>query len=420
MVHAPNEVAFGGGGTDARQFRCIKTSVMCKALERLLIEPFLRRILGSAPIRAFVILAAVLAGVTAPSAARPHASAQAGIAWQVQGEWRANDSSEAIRGGDAVEAGSLLQPVGTAGAHAVAVLLPDSQRVFYECFTQEDCARGFRVPHLMRAPDPLAVEMLARVRAELARAGRAATDAPASLQKPMPRDEFVAALDPENRVEIGGLAARLPNGHYACDAKRIDSSDGEPLRIDVEKNSPRLPIFLPGAGIYEITIRDDRDNPRIDLLVAAETSDRAPELAKPFDKAKALLKAWNAIFYAWPVHELLREYLEALVFDVKPMETGEINTVADADGARTDSVAAEPQFSPQAGYFGGDTEVSLQCPTPGATIHYMLDGAQPTANSPEYHAPIVVKASGITIKAFASAPGKKDSPVVTGTFLIQH
>ena len=41
------------------------------------------------------------------------------------------------------------------------------------------------------------------------------------------------------------------------------------------------------------------------------------------------------------------------------------------------------------------------------------------AISSEYQAPIVVKGTELTIKAFAAAPGKKDSPVVTGTFRIE-
>ena len=35
-----------------------------------------------------------------------------------------------------------------------------------------------------------------------------------------------------------------------------------------------------------------------------------------------------------------------------------------------------------------------------------------------YRAPILVKGTALMIKAFASAPGRKDSPVVTGIFRI--
>jgi hypothetical protein len=86
----------------------------------------------------------------------------------------------------------------------------------------------------------------------------------------------------------------------------------------------------------------------------------------------------------------------------------------------TAGVAGEPRFSPEPGVFGGDTEVTLRCDTPGATIHYTFDGSQPGANSPVYSAPISVKGTALTIKAFASVPGQRDSAVVMGMYRIRE
>ena len=70
------------------------------------------------------------------------------------------------------------------------------------------------------------------------------------------------------------------------------------------------------------------------------------------------------------------------------------------------------------GAFNGDIAVTLQCDTAGATTYYTVDGSQPLNGSTIYRAPIMVKGTELTIKAFASAKGKKDSPVVTGIFRI--
>jgi hypothetical protein len=86
----------------------------------------------------------------------------------------------------------------------------------------------------------------------------------------------------------------------------------------------------------------------------------------------------------------------------------------------TAGVAGEPRFSPEPGVFAGDTEVTLRCDTPGATIHYTFDGSQPGAYSPVYSAPISVKGTALTIKAFASVPGKRDSAVVMGVYRIRE
>ena len=83
------------------------------------------------------------------------------------------------------------------------------------------------------------------------------------------------------------------------------------------------------------------------------------------------------------------------------------------------TVAGEPHFFPEPGVFAKDTVVTLRSDTPGAVIHYTFDGSQPVASSPVYEAPISVKGTELTIKAFASVPGRKDSAVVTGIYRIR-
>jgi hypothetical protein len=89
-------------------------------------------------------------------------------------------------------------------------------------------------------------------------------------------------------------------------------------------------------------------------------------------------------------------------------------------GVQPSQSAGEPKFFPEPGIFRGDTEVNLRCDTPGCAIHYTFDGSQPVAGSPIYGAPISVKGTELTIKAFASVPGKKDSAVVTGIYRIRE
>jgi hypothetical protein len=87
--------------------------------------------------------------------------------------------------------------------------------------------------------------------------------------------------------------------------------------------------------------------------------------------------------------------------------------------SRSLGVAGEPRLFPDPGVFANDTVVTLRCDTPGAVIHYTFDGSQPVASSPVYVAPISVKGTELTIKAFASVPGSKDSAVVTGIYRIR-
>jgi uncharacterized membrane protein len=109
--------------------------------------------------------------------------------------------------------------------------------------------------------------------------------------------------------------------------------------------------------------------------------------------------------------------LPASFLQATPEQTTEQPAVV---ATSADGIAGEPKFSPEPGVFAGDTQVTLRCATPGAVIHYTFDGSQPVAGSPVYTAPISVKGTELTIKAFASVPGKKDSAVVTGIYRIRE
>ena len=83
------------------------------------------------------------------------------------------------------------------------------------------------------------------------------------------------------------------------------------------------------------------------------------------------------------------------------------------------SLTKEPPVCPPAIHgqlylFEGETEVSFSCKTPGATIHYTLDGSEPTENSPVYKDPVLISESG-PIRARAFKQGMPPSPLVFQT-----
>jgi hypothetical protein len=354
--------------------------------------------------------------------------APAGLAWHVQSLWQVEGKGAPILTGDTVRPGSLLQPGEGTTNHSITVLLPDGQRVLYECFTAEDCARGFRVPSLFRRPEPFAVEMLARIHAVLVSGNHDFSTKSTTKQAPeLPRDEVVAVLGPDNRVQVEGLASRLSNGRYTYDLRPLDRAYPSQFHLALEKRAPSITLSLPSSGLFVVTITDDLHTPRINLFLAAVKPAQATSISKSFREAKELLEDWNGD-YGWPVHDFQWAYLEWLVQGAKPVtparQAGQIASNADAMDGRVETsvdragVTAEPTFSPKAGLFAGDTAVALRCETQGATIHYTVDSSQPIASSPVYRAPIMVKGTELTIKSFASAPGKKDSAVVTGIFRI--
>ena len=365
---------------------------------------------------AFALLVPALIG-----AQEPRGELRDGIAWRVIGNWSIEGGKRLISEGDFVPPDALLRPVEGTKEHSVTVLLPDGQRILYECFTSRDCARGFRVPALYRSPTASAQELLARVNA-VTQTKRKPDDAAGHEDEvPVPRDEAVAQLGTDNAVEVAGLPAALSDGKYSYAVRPVSRvSDrktlGKQTRRSFVKQGRSVKLLIPSDGLYEITIFDRLNSPRVDLLLAAVRGPRAAKMRKSFGDIEDLLKDWNEDYQGWPVHELRRHYLRSVMLGVKPSEARE--PIAAAKHASGSDVACEPVFSPAPGLFKTDTEVSVQCETPGAIVRYTVDGSQPLESAAVYGAPIVVKGTALTIKAYASAPGKKDSPVVTGIFRI--
>jgi hypothetical protein len=80
--------------------------------------------------------------------------------------------------------------------------------------------------------------------------------------------------------------------------------------------------------------------------------------------------------------------------------------------------AKAPSFSPKAGTYVAAQTVTLSDSTPGASIYYTINGANPTTASTRYTRAVTVKTNE-TIKAVAVAPGYTNSAIVTATYRIE-
>jgi sugar lactone lactonase YvrE len=83
--------------------------------------------------------------------------------------------------------------------------------------------------------------------------------------------------------------------------------------------------------------------------------------------------------------------------------------------ANTSSTAMTPAFSPGPGTYSSSQSVAMSDATPGAVIHYTMDGSTPSASSSVYSTPIAVSTT-TTINAIAIAPGYANSPVGSATY----
>jgi len=231
------------------------------------------------------------------------------------------------------------------------------------------------------------------------------------------RDEAVAPIGSDNKVEVAGLASALSDGIYSYSIGSPLHAGVQHVRSPLEKHGRSIKLSVPSDGLFDVRIYDRLNTPRIDLLLVALRQPRAARVSKSYQAVEVLLKDWNEDYQGWPIHEFRRAYLRSVMFGIAsaaPPQTA-IYSLPKSQAA---DVACEPQFKPDPGVFKNDTEVVLLCDTPGATIRYTVDGSQPLEGATTYGAPIIVKGTALTIKAYASAEGKRDSPVVTGIFRI--
>jgi hypothetical protein len=80
-------------------------------------------------------------------------------------------------------------------------------------------------------------------------------------------------------------------------------------------------------------------------------------------------------------------------------------------------VVATPTMTPAPGTFDHSVAVTLASTTPGAVIHYTVDGSVPSATSPTYGTPITV-ATTTTLNAIATLSGDTPSAVATGAYTL--
>lgn len=76
-----------------------------------------------------------------------------------------------------------------------------------------------------------------------------------------------------------------------------------------------------------------------------------------------------------------------------------------------------PSFSVAAGDYYGPQFVSLNCETEGATIHYTIDGSEPTEDSPEFSGYVAVT-EPTTIRAIAVKDKALDSEIASAEYSI--
>ena len=93
-------------------------------------------------------------------------------------------------------------------------------------------------------------------------------------------------------------------------------------------------------------------------------------------------------------------------------------TVSLSGSVTISNMVAMPTFSPEGGTYMNEQTVTIECATAGATIHYTLNGTDPTENSPVYAGPITVN-TDMTIKAMGVKENWLNSEIASASYVIR-
>ncbi len=120
----------------------------------------------------------------------------------------------------------------------------------------------------------------------------------------------------------------------------------------------------------------------------------------------------SATFYTVPITISGSETIQAIAVAANYLDS------AVAVGTYTiGPPAATPALSVPSGTYTAAQTVAMTDTTPGAAIHYTIDGTSPTTSSTEYSSPVTVGYSE-TVQAIAAATGYSASAVATATYTI--
>src|SRR5215813_9180160 len=234
--------------------------------------------------------------------------AENGIAWDVQGNWQLNHTSNLLRRGDDIAPGSLLTAETSTNASILA-LLPDGQRLLFECHESSSCSQGFRVPALLEKPDDAAIKLFDSIRAAMHQPAGNTLPAPAPNTS---QTEAIVPMQTDGTILLKQPLAALPPGKYRMTIQRESDAQQSEQQLTWLGPQDDERLSVPGTGVYSLRLFGDLGVERMRVFLLVESASLFPSQQEAFTEAKKDLQEWNESFPGWPMHDWLQLFLRFL------------------------------------------------------------------------------------------------------------
>ena len=185
----------------------------------------------------------------------------------------------------------------------------------------------------------------------------------------------------------------------------VDSSNPSPVASAAFTVTATLPVAQP-----TITPKGGTNPDKVQVTLASETP--GATIHYTVDNTDPTT---NSPLYSQPLTLTQSATVKAMAFAAgfNP------SLVAGATFTVTVTPPPPPTITPNGGDYRDKVLVTLDSGAPGATIHYTVDGPEPTANSPRYTQPFTLTQSA-TVKARAFADGSNPSLAASAAFTVTN
>jgi len=209
---------------------------------------------------------------------------------------------------DTVAPGALLIAE-TSNDASILVLLPDGQRLLFDCHDSHTCAQGFRVPALIAKPNADTLAMFNEVKRAMQQPSFSMTPALATTTS---EAEAVVPMQTDGTIHLKYALNALPPGQYSMTVQ--SEAETQPARRPLTWSGPgdEAQLLLPHSGIYFLQIFGGLGGERLRVMLLAVSQEHISSRQTDFEYARRTLQEWNQNFPGWPTHEWLQFFLSGL------------------------------------------------------------------------------------------------------------
>ena len=234
-----------------------------------------------------------------------------GLVWEMQGSWQMNHEQQHLHTGDDVVPGAVLT-ADTATNGSLLVLMPDGQRLLFDCHDANTCSQGFRIPALIAKPDKDDLELFETIKLEMRKPSSGISLGKGPRTSATTKIESVVPIQSDGTILLKQPLATLPPGQYRLTTQADSQAQPSERSLTWSGSHDEGRLALSGPGFYQLRLFGNLGTERMRVALLAVPVASFADTEKSFNEAKKTLQEWNETFPGWPMHEWMQLYLRSL------------------------------------------------------------------------------------------------------------